>query len=265
MFATAPILSSRSIAGNDSDAQAYINAIQTAGRTLSVPEQSYINTYVVGLKSAGIWAKIYDRGMPIWGTEAPALITLKRVATGTNHGATFNSSGADFDGVATYIDLGIAGNVIGSLNDHHVSVYSADNTTVASNFDVGAFNASNQQIRMSQRAPASATCMMYSTVANGQVAGANNPNPGYLIGTRISSTDLQLYKNGVSIGTTAATSGSVPTVNFYLGCYNNAGSAAGFTNRNNQLWSLGTGLTSTQAGDDYTLTQAFMTSMGIQV
>lgn len=261
MIWTIPIIATSIQKSSDADVTRYINAVQAAGRTLSSNEQDYIRTYIVGLKNAGIWNSIYDRGIPIWGTEAPSLVTLKGVSTLTNHGATFSSTGADFDGVSTYIDTGIIPSATLVLNSTHVAYYTGQTTTVTANFDMGT-NSASGLIRLSIRQPNNASIQMYLTTAN-----VTQPNTaaGYFCGSRISSSDLQIYKNGSSLGSTSNTGSGLSTNSIFLGASNNLGTASGFANRNCQLWSVGTGITSTQAADDYTLTQAFMTSMGIQV
>lgn len=264
MFASATASSSFGRKGSnfDSDSLIYINAVQAAGRSLSDAEKGYIDTYVVGLKSAGIWTDIYDRGIPIWGAEAPSLVTLKGVSTGTNHGATFSSTGADFDGASTYIDIGIVPSSTLTLNNTHISYYTGDTTTVTSNWDMGALTGGNVLFRIVTRNPANAAAQMYAT--NAQVTAANSTG-GYFMGSRLSSTDFQLYKNGSSVNSIATVNGTLPAISMFIGCFNSSGTPTGFSNRNCQLWSVGNGLTPTQAADDYTLTQAFMTSMGIQV
>jgi len=43
--------------GNDPDAQAYIDALDASGYTVSGAEETAINTFVLALKADGIWAK----------------------------------------------------------------------------------------------------------------------------------------------------------------------------------------------------------------
>ena len=47
-------------AGGDADATAYINAVITAGGSLSVGEETAIDTFYTGLKSDGIYSKLFQ-------------------------------------------------------------------------------------------------------------------------------------------------------------------------------------------------------------
>lgn len=64
MFSTIPSLIAKSFPGAtgggfDPDAQTYISAVIAAGGTLSTPQQNAVNTYFLGLKTDGIFSKLY--------------------------------------------------------------------------------------------------------------------------------------------------------------------------------------------------------------
>jgi hypothetical protein len=63
--------------GNDPDAQAYIDALDAAGYTVSGAEETAINTFVLALKADGIWAKSKAIYPFIGGTAATHKFNLK--------------------------------------------------------------------------------------------------------------------------------------------------------------------------------------------
>ena len=63
--------------GNDPDAQAYIDALDAAGYTVSGAEETAINTFVLDLKADGIWTKSKAIYPFIGGTAATHKFNLK--------------------------------------------------------------------------------------------------------------------------------------------------------------------------------------------
>lgn len=100
----------------DPDAQAFIDAVITAGGSLTSDQQEAINNKVLNLKGQGpqnstvnFWSSRMRYCFPyVGGVEASMAIELKSLNTGTFSGPwTFDSTGALGDGIDTYFDIGI--------------------------------------------------------------------------------------------------------------------------------------------------------------
>lgn len=107
----------------DSSAVLYFAA---AGITNSV-EKSAANTFIVGMKAAGLWDKcdrIYLRSPT---SLAAALMCCKTLLSQTNvNSATHSSSGITFNGTTQYLRTGdtlVSGMSKVALNSAHISVY----------------------------------------------------------------------------------------------------------------------------------------------
>lgn len=250
----------------DADATTYINAVEAAGRTLTDAEKGYINTYIVGLKSAGIWDKIYDRGLPIWGTAAPSLLTLKGIATLTAiNSPTFSSTGVDFNGTNQYITTNIIPSTALSLTSTHISYYSQEDV-LNTNTDMGCVSSTNRLEIYLRHNTTGLTARIWATGSGQITTTAPGTSMGYFMATRVSGSDLRLIFNGSQTGSTVtSTAGARPTNAIYIGCRNLDGSPSLYSNHNCSMWSVGSGLTLTEAANDNTLTEAFMDSMGIGV
>lgn len=254
----------------DADAVNYINRVQAAGRTLSLQEQARISTYFAGLKATGVWAKIHDRGLLIWGSAAANAETFKGVNDITWSGTvTHAADGAISNGSTGYGNTGIVPSVSLSLTSVHYAAYSQTNLANSSQCDLGVRVTNSQSMAFFLRI---ATNMIIGdaytiNTGTGRISVANSTSIGYFHISRISGTDIRAFANGAQIGATntAAQTGTLPNIATYLMCINNAGVAANFTARKYSLWSVGSGLTTTEAADDNTLTEAFMDAMGIGV
>ena len=249
----------------DIDALSYITRVQAAGRSLSTAEKGYINTLFLGLKSDGLYTIIYDAGLPIWGSAAPSLITLKGVSTSTAVASpTFGSTGVSFNGTTQYINTGMAPNVvISSLSSSHLSYYSQTNVTEDKN-DIGSSSGTNR-FQMYVLATTGGQ-IIRSYTSTSQVASARGGTAaGFAIGSRTSSTDLRAFWNGTQTGSTYTTSvgGARPTQAIYVGAENDDGVAVFFSTKTCSFWSVGAGLNTTQAANFTTRIETFMDAMGI--
>ncbi len=251
----------------DVDAQDYITRVEAAGRTLTPTEEGYINTYFLALKADGIWDKIYDRALLIWGDAEANAETFKDVANTTWIGTvTHASDGAASDGIAGYGDLGFNHTVL-TLNSTHLSLYSQQDLSQLSTYDIGSRGSVSSTMSMMLESAGSAIFEMNTTTADvGKITRANGVSTGYFCATRISSTDLRAIINGVQIGAvvTGANTGTLASYNFFLFRSNIAGTpSTAVSARKISMWSVGDGLTTTECADDNTATEVFHDSMGI--
>lgn len=90
----------------------------------------------------------------------------------------------------------------------------------------------------------------------------SNAIVGTIIQRRNSTTDFEVYRNGVSLGTTATAASSMPSINVYFGALNNAGTAAFFNNWELGCAFLGIGLTNQNALDMNYIMNTYAKIMG---
>jgi hypothetical protein len=120
-------------AGYDTDAQAYITAVETAdGQALETGVRDAINTFVVGCKADGIWTAIKASCILAGArTLAGALVPLKGTApTNVNFvsGDYNRETGLVGNGSTKYLNSALAYNSIPS-NNEHLSVYASSAVT----------------------------------------------------------------------------------------------------------------------------------------
>lgn len=269
-FSQSPLkkLTQVSFTGGDADALNYIGRVEAAGRTLSNGEKRQINTYVVGLKAAGVWTKIHERWILCWGVAAANAEGLKGVSDITWNGTvTHGSTGATGNGSTGYGNTGITPSTSLTLNNTHMALYSQTNSAITNGADMGCRSSNSSSLLTFLNSGGNLIADQYTiSAATGRLTFANSNTQGYFIASRISSTDLKVYKNGSQLGTLGVSStGTLPTIAIVIMAANMTGSTTNFTNRTYSMCSVGTGLSSTEAADDNTLTEAFMDARGIGV
>lgn len=208
-------------------------------------EQRIIHALIVGLKSDGLWAKLhvlYDLGAH--DDQAQTLNWLSTSYTLTPSGAPTHlldlySYG---DGSATYWDTGYKFSA-GQQNDAHLGIYSPFSSQKA-NADFGNSNAAIVIRNTSDQA-------FYRTNAgSASSAITNTDGRGHYVASRTGSAagnDI-LYKDGVSIGSSTATSTTPDaTYNFNIG--RRAQASPTFSDRRLAIVHAGTGLSAQDAAN----------------
>jgi len=121
--------------GNDPDAQAYIDALGTAGYTVSGAEETAINNHFLDLKGTGPNNSTYDwwtgcvRLLPFIGTNAAQQgIEGQNPASAINFygGVIFSSIGAEGNGTNAYFDF-FAPNELPDDRNNSIWVYETKN------------------------------------------------------------------------------------------------------------------------------------------
>ena len=253
-------------AGYDADAQAFFDRVTTAGGTLTTTEKNATNQLVLDMKSAGIWTAMRAVYPMVGASAAACAQNLKSSSfTGTfTSGWTFASTGVTPNGTSAYMNTGLNANSNLSLNSTHLSYYSRTNISGA-------------QVEMGVSTGVGAgTYLLYSYSGTAYSAinapesartTAANPTTGFLIGSRISSTEEKYFTNNVS-QTRTQTSGLIVNLNIYLGGYNTITNTPNVTfpsTKQCAFASIGDGLTDTQASNFYTAVQAFQTTLARNV
>jgi hypothetical protein len=252
----------------DADALTYINNVQAAGRTLTSAEKGYINTLIVAGKAHGWWAKMYDGGIFLWGTSAPSRVTLKGVSTLTDSDApTYSSAGAAFNGTTNFITTNINPSTALTVDDTHLSMYVTTAPELGIHYDIGCKVADSNHFSVSARVTGGTEVVMYRNNGTSGSIRVGGSGACFVVGSRTSNTLLTLYKNGSSIGTLTASNINPTLTNLvmYIGAINLNNAASSFSARTYTFWSVGAGLSSTQAADMSADVNAFMTSMGVNV
>jgi hypothetical protein len=248
----------------DADGNAFLIATGITNPTIV----SAICTLVTSLKSQGIWSKL-DAIYPfVGGTATTHMYNLKNPANtnaafrlGFIGGWTHSANGALPNGTNAYADTYYNFNTQTNVNNACFGAYIRTNNTAGLQV-YGSFTFIN-------------TTRAFQNLSNGniQIASANiiiytaNPSTGFFFSRRTSSTFNESYRNGVSLGTTTASTTNLPAFNFYFGATNNSGTATFFCSHQIAFGVLGgsASMTNTDASNLYSTIQTFQTTLGRQV
>lgn len=244
--------------GTDADAQAFFNRVTAAGGTLSMTEQTAVNTLTVSLKSTGIWSKMRVIYPMVGASSAACSQNLKSALfTGTFSGSwNYASTGVTPLAGAT-LESPLNLNTMNSINDISFGYYCRVNTSSVGSF--GWYLAGNPNVQFFSRYIDN---NRYGYIFDSNNSGgASTDSRGLNSISRISSTQKMMQKNGTISTFTAASSGSLFSKNF---SFTNGSQGQEFQ-RENAFGFIADGLTSTNLTDLYTAVQAFQTTLLRQV
>lgn len=250
-----------SVAGGvtyDADALAYFTA-NTA--ITSDADKNAINTFYLGLKSDGIYTKIYQMGLYIWSSATAnkwnmvnPLDTDAAYRLNFSTGWTHASTGMTPNGTSAYANTFLLGNTFSS--EVHLSFYSGT-LTVGGAFEMGCANGSST---LSNRPAVNCGLGGLTTVNFTTTTDAR----GFWIGSKRSNTDREVYRNGVSQNTVATNiTTAFPTLNIWMGGLNNNNSLSFPSAKQIRFSSIGLGLTDTDASNLSSRVNTLMTYFGI--
>jgi len=244
----------------DADAQAFITAAGLTDNT----QKNAINTLVISLKGYGLWIKMKAIYPIIGGTSFTHKWNLKDprdlniayrlIFTTTNH----TSTGINLISGAGGVDTNL--NPFTELvdSDNHMSNYCyTDNDGLY--IDMGNVAAGTYYSLYN-----SFSNVFYSDNPNSsnRISVSNTISNGFYTSSRTSSVSHKGYKNGASITSTAASmTGTFP--NNQIGLLHAAGAGTPYTsNRTYNFFTIGSGLTDTDASNLYTAVLTFETTLG---
>lgn len=243
----------------DPSAKAYFAA---AGIT-SPTERKAANTFIVGLKNAGLWTGLDRLYLCSPTSQAAALYCAKSLTQMTAvNSPTYATTGFTFNGTSSYLNTGAAMNTLSSfvLNSSHVSAYARTSP------------ADTQQMYFGTRSSGSAGFFTYrfnSTSIPSSAHGATlNTTRGATNGlvtlVRSSATDVALYVAGTSVSSSAAnaSSGSPSTKSLFYGALNDTSSIILYGAYEWAGGTIGAGFTAPQNSTLNTLWQAYQTALG---
>jgi len=256
--------------GNDPDAQAYIDALDAAGYTVSGAEETAINTFVLDLKADGIWTKSKAIYPFIGGTAATHKFNLKDPRDldaafrltffgGWVHSAT----GSKPNGVNGYANTHYNASLEMTLHDGSLSFYSRTQNIINSE---QAFIANEGNIRLIQCCPILNLGLGFVGTIGGigtSSVAANSDARGFYVSSRTSSTSLKGYKNASILGTnTSAGPHTLPNADLLIGASN---ASINWSILECALASVGDGLTDGEVTNYYTAVQALQTALNREV
>lgn len=242
----------------DADAQAYFTA-NTA--ITSAADKNAINTFYLGLKSDGVYTKIYQMGLYVWSSATAnkwnlvnPLDTDAAYRLNFTTGWTHASTGMTPNGTSAYANTFMLANTFST--EVHLSFYSGTQT-VGGSFEIACSNGTST---VSNRPAVNAqlggtTAINYTTTTDAR---------GYWIASKRSNTDREIYRNGVSqatLGTNITT--AFPNLNIWLGGLNNNNSLSFPSAKQIRFSSIGLGLTDTDASNLSNRVNTLMTYFGI--
>jgi FlaG/FlaF family flagellin (archaellin) len=265
---------------------AYDAAVVAAGGALSGTQKYALNTFIIGLKNAGLWndlicfypflaatsntvacEKTHTINMRTPGTYTLAYINGSQPSKHTSiYFETTASGGLNLQ----LLDTGIKPSVA-ITNENSVSwgAHVQDGQNIGAVF--GARNSSGVGLtptfslnNRSSLGNPYASAYTYSS-GTGYVIGSGGTGLGYIYAVRRSTTDLSVYENAVlkGIQTGSGNSGSRPTTNIYIGGYNNGTSYTPYGPKYiDNVWIATRGFSAGELTSFYTLESALNTSVG---
>jgi hypothetical protein len=249
--------------GFDTDAVAFFNRVTAAGGTLSATEKLAVDTLVKQMKADGTWTPMKAIYPMVGASAAACKQNLKSSSfTGTfTSGWTFASTGVTGNGTSAYMDTQLSPNTTMNFNSQSYFIYKTTvQAATVSEFGVSSANdvSNGVQLFLNNGWNTINEFVFSGTFTSRTVAGA------YIL-NRNNSNDKKLFVNGSLFETKTSSAANYTLQNIWLGCRNNAGSGQFFTNTETRFFSIGDGLTDTQASNFYTAVQAFQTTLLRQV
>jgi hypothetical protein len=251
---------------SDTDAQAFIDRVYTAGGSLSSTEANAVNDLVLDMKADSIWTKMKAIYPMVGASSAACSQNLKSSSfTGSfSTGWTFSSIGVTGNGSSSFLNtqLNLSTQLINT--SCHLSVY-VTNNTVGGHYDIGSSTDSNGDVNPTYLITRFTGNYSYFGIGDGSFS-TNFPSTdskGFWLGLTNGNTTQRFYKNASQIATGSAA--TIANQNLYIGARNSGGVAKVFSNKNYAFASIGEGLTTTEASNFYTAVQAFQTTLSRNV
>jgi len=257
----------------DTDAQAYFNAVAVAGGSLSSIEKSAWNNYVIDSKNnANAWFTDTLADYPmLGGTASSCKINAKNPGTFdldfvNTIAGDFASTGWTPNGIDSYARTGLIPSVELTIQSVTLEYYSrdeAEETGVA----IGSTIAAAQTLTCTiDRAALGTFFDCYSTVSGaGRLTIAQATSLGGYTFARRALNDIEIYRNGVSIGSDNAGGGSQPNIELTVGAQNTTTVPVNFTTRETAGALVADGLTSAQVLAQYNAREMLNASLSRNV
>jgi hypothetical protein len=239
---------------SDADAQNFVT--QTG---ISSAEATAVNTFVKGLKTAGLWTKLYSIWPFIGDTKYKQSFNLKNpfwtnrgsFGSTTAHVPTGYVSNATANGL---FNVGSNLNSTFTWNNIHIATYISDITS--GGWSLGAASGGVTGLAVGTTGM-SFLLNGFSIVAGKGISVTKATSAGFYIGNSLSTT-MKIYENGTSIASGTAASTLLNGANaYYVGGTGDSNQSAKY-----KYASFGYGLTDADAATYNTLVTAFLTALG---
>ena len=173
---------------------------------------------------------------------------------------THSSAGVTGNGTTMYGDTNFNPNTSAALDDFGLTMYISNDVAV-NGVDMGVRVAATSFVQLNSYFSGTAQGVV-NTNAVGYTQASNANSIGVYTAVRRTSTDTELYKDGVSIDTKVDTSVSLPNGNIYVLGRNLIGTGAEqFTTRRLSTYVIHKGLTDNQAADLYDAITDYRTAL----
>lgn len=217
----------------DADALTAFAAVEATGVTLTTPQKTAANTFIVGLKENSLWTGIDLLYMCIGGTSASHAVNWKTPGTYNitwYNSPTHNANGVQFGGTA-HGRTGYNPNTAG-VNPANSGLFGYVNSV----------GSGTRPIIAAQNDPTTLEMLLLHNSINefhsmqGLYAGRAGTHPSFttnncVVGQRNSTTETRRFINGTKTTTSTGGSGTTPVnLALYIGCYNYGGSPLLYSN-----------------------------------
>ena len=250
----------------DPDAQAFITAAAITDPT----QQAAINTLVVDLKGYNVWSKMKALYPFVGGSATAHSYNLRNTAQyqiNWNGGITHSANGVLFGGVNGWANTNLSPSSILVANNNHVSVYSRTAAARTNVFAVDwgqatSLSGDNAIYGFCRRSSNLAFYAATNAAGSGTLSASNTDGSGMYINSITSATSRKIYRNTSTLATlTTNVSQTLSAFNIAIGALNANTGASLYSDYQAAFFSIGNGLTDTEAANLRTAVQAFQTSL----
>lgn len=261
----------------DSNANSYFNAIGD----LPTNYKQVVNQLVLDLKANGLWTKLkFGLLSPVSLDDSKCLVDLKTATVlsgaalrGTTYTGNRNQmttplpTGIYMKQTGDYVQTGAIPTSLHTVNDTCIAHGILNNVSGGTTYQYSSFQGASNSLQANLRTAGNSAIV--DNYSNSSGAGRNTLGGGTItnlsgrwIINRRSATDLEVYRNGSSIGTAANGGGNLPNIEIYLGAQNNAGTPGSYGNHECIYHLQFSSLTSTERNNLDTVMSSYETNLG---
>ena len=263
-----PTPSSTPLPSGTTEANVFLEAAAVAkGSALGATISGATVTLFTSLVSNNLWDKLYVFYPIVGGTSASTAVNGKN--PGTNNmtwygGATFNANEVSGNGTNAYGDTGFN---VSSYDQNSIHIANYSRTSPSRNgVDMGITIGGGNSLQMYNNESGSMGIKVAKLNADAYSTGAVTNGQGLFTATRTGSTIENGFRNATRVINSSQTSTGLPSGSIYVMARNSpSGTAEGFNNRGYAWFSIGSGLSSPDVNNYYTIIQAFQTALSRQV
>lgn len=232
----------------------WVTRVQGVGSNVTISgTQVAVGIFIDGLMTDGVWSKIFRMniyaGDGILALKAPlkygGSFNTQDILNNFVSGDYSQSVGLTGDGSSKYILTGALTNdaPMGD-NNVHLAVYCR---TLDNGVTVAIGTTSSATTYLLPSFSGGSAIFVSNNHSTGLISGADTGGIGHYVGSRIASNNIALYKNGSLIGSGSGVAGSLSSLRHTVHAGNENNIIKYFTARTIEMYSMGTGLTATDA------------------